>query len=303
MLKSYHAPLFRINDFSVANKIKSSRVRQSLDALVVEAPITLPGVDISLQFNQKYTPDDTMTFDFLRIKLTNGNFIPLERLYEVLGRKEISFQPENEEHSETDPFSYNHLMRGLFDQQGVGSLKVRTNDSRMFVWKPKTATKHQYVISTDNDHCFVPEHLMRPRYATVTEAWSAIRISPQFQSDGEQERVVHLSVSDVNPRRVGNQGRTVWENTTFSNALMLTSWYKLPNNEEEARMIYENVADVLNHTFPNQGYTSDNLDIKGENLEIYVKNRTSSMVNVDPVTNRILLQKADIVVMPIDDLK
>ena len=198
MLRSYHAPTLWAMDPSVTCEIKRSDIRgerRTLESLVVESPVELPGVSVSLHFNERYSPDDTMTFDFLRLKLNDGNLIPLERLYEVMGRREITFQPERGT-SFYDAFDYNHLMDCLLAQREAADLKVKRSSSRMLVWKPDTVTTERYIVSVDRLHLLVPEHLETSEDVQVSEGWSAVRLSPRFESDGQQQRIVHLSVSD-----------------------------------------------------------------------------------------------------------
>ena len=90
--------------------------------------------------------------------------------------------------------------------------------------------------------------------------------------------------------------------STFSNALMLTGWYKAPKSSEEADVIYERVADILHLSFPDQNFTADNLEIRGENLEVYVVSPQKSMRNLEPATNRVIIKRDDVVVMPLEYL-
>lgn len=203
MLKSYHAPIMWPRDHSVIGEIQRSDVRRTLDNLVVEAPIKLPGFNVSLHFNERYAPDDTMTFDFLKIKMRDGHLVPLEKLYEVLGRREITFQPEKGM-GNYDPFNYNNLMDCLFSQSGMADLKVKRSDSRMLVWRPDNITRENYVISVDRYHHLVPEHLRYPVPIQVSEGWSAVKLVPKFETDGKQQRVVRLSVSDDQGVEVNN---------------------------------------------------------------------------------------------------
>ena len=140
---------------------------------------------LALEQFEKYAPEDSMTFDFLRVKMKDGNAVPLERLYEVLGRREITFQPEMSI-GDVDTFNYNHLMNCLFNQRGMPDMKVKRSGSRMLVWRPNNITKENYVVSVDRLHHLVPEHLRNPTPVQVSEGWSAVKLVPTFQSDGRR---------------------------------------------------------------------------------------------------------------------
>jgi len=128
-----------------------------------------------------------------------------------------------------------------------------------------------------------------------------------FTGNGERgdSGIYYVGLSQVSgerPRKSGNPGDGLYLETTLSNFLMHVRWYKKPENHEEEEIVYGNLAKVLQTTFPEQGYTADNLRIEGSNLDIYVNQRKPGMRNVDR-NNRILVYRNNVIFLPLEDLR